>query len=65
MGEFIVAMYTCDACHFTFERAGETESCPDCGKLNIREANAIEVVEYRRNRGEGLSMNLRPVLEAR
>ncbi|MDL2218423.1 hypothetical protein LJC27_07160 [Christensenellaceae bacterium OttesenSCG-928-M15] len=44
--------YACDNCHFVFERAGEIESCPDCGKPSIREATEEEVSEYRRYREE-------------
>lgn len=39
-------IYTCNVCHFTFERVGEVDQCPDCGKKNIREANAAEKAEY-------------------
>ena len=39
-------IYTCNVCHFTFERVGEVDQCPDCGKKNIREANEAEKAEY-------------------
>lgn len=39
-------IYTCNVCHFTFERVGDVDQCPDCGKRNIREANAAEKAEY-------------------
>ncbi len=39
-------IYTCNVCHFTFERIGEVDQCPDCGKKNIREANEGEKAEY-------------------
>ena len=39
-------IYTCNVCRFTFERVGETDQCPDCGKKNIREANETEKAEY-------------------
>lgn len=45
-------LYTCDNCHFTFERAGEIESCPDCGKPNIRAAKQEEIIEFQRIREE-------------
>lgn len=44
--------YTCDSCRFTFECAEDAESCPDCGKLNIRAATREEIADYRRNREE-------------
>ena len=39
-------IYTCNICHFTFERIGEIDQCPDCGKKNIREANDEEKENY-------------------
>lgn len=40
-------IYACDACKFLFERTGEPDRCPDCGKLNIRPAAKDEITEYR------------------
>ena len=42
-------IYTCDKCHFIFERVGEVSTCPDCGKDAIREANEAEKEEFRKN----------------
>ena len=42
-------IYTCDKCHFTFERAGDVDACPDCGKVAIREADEDEKTDYKRN----------------
>lgn len=38
--------YTCEHCHYQFERYGECEACPDCGKSNIRESTENEINEY-------------------
>jgi len=38
--------YICDNCHFQFERTGECERCPDCGKESVRESNETETAEY-------------------
>ena len=43
-------VYTCGVCRFTFERSGEVDACPDCGKPVIRTATAEEIAEYRQNR---------------
>lgn len=45
-------IYTCDACRFTFERIGEIDQCPDCGKKNIHEANEEEKESYRKYKEE-------------
>ena len=45
-------VYTCTKCEFTFERAGEIDTCPDCGHMGIRLSTAEEVQEYQRNREE-------------
>ena len=39
-------IYTCNVCHFTFERVGGVDQCPDCGKNNVREAKETEKAEY-------------------
>ena len=41
---------TCNNCHFTFERTGLVDACPDCGKMVIREATDDEKDEYISNR---------------
>lgn len=45
-------IYTCNICHFIFERIGEIDQCPDCGKKNIREANDEEKENYRKYKEE-------------
>ncbi len=45
-------IYTCDKCHFIFERVGEVTSCPDCGKAAVREANEAERAEYHKNKAD-------------
>ena len=45
-------IYTCNICHFTFERIGEIDQCPDSGKKNIREANDEEKENYRKYKEE-------------
>jgi rRNA maturation endonuclease Nob1 len=44
-------VYACDNCKFLFQRVGEVDSCPDCGKQTVREATAEERAEFelRRN----------------
>ena len=42
-------IYTSNARRFTFFRAGEVETCPDCGKPAVREATDKEKEEYRKN----------------
>jgi len=42
-------IYTCNACHFTFYRVGEVESCPDCGKPALREATGEEQAVFKEN----------------
>ncbi len=39
-------IYCCNACRFLFERTGEVNQCPDCGKLHIREATEEEKKEF-------------------
>lgn len=39
-------IYACDSCKFVFERVGEVDRCPDCGKKTIREADNEERQEY-------------------
>ena len=42
-------VYTCDKCHFVFERVGPVDVCPDCGKPIVREATEPEREEFRKN----------------
>jgi len=39
-------IYACDHCRFIFSRAGEVETCPDCGKPAVRGATKEEEDEY-------------------
>jgi rRNA maturation endonuclease Nob1 len=39
-------IYACDNCKFLFQRVGEVDSCPDCGKPTVREASAEECKEF-------------------
>ena len=41
-------IYHCTNCHFTFKREGMVESCPDCGKPDIRPATEAEIEEFQR-----------------
>lgn len=45
-------IYHCNACRFNFERYSAVSACPDCGKQDIREANAAEKAEVMRYRKE-------------
>ena len=45
-------LYTCNHCLFTFNRTKNIETCPDCGKADIREATEKEKNEYKKNRAE-------------
>jgi DNA-directed RNA polymerase subunit RPC12/RpoP len=45
-------IYVCGTCRFVFERIGETDACPDCGRLNIKEATPDEKNGYLKNRAE-------------
>ncbi len=42
----------CDDCQYTFETVTVPERCPDCGRLNIREACAQEIEAYREVKAE-------------
>lgn len=46
------SIYQCDRCHFTFERVGIVQACPDCGSSNIRSATADERADYARIKEE-------------
>ena len=50
-----MAIYTCDACLFTFERKEEPISCPDCGKERLREATDLETETFEANRASTAS----------
>ena len=45
-GRVSAVVYACDLCHFLFERLGEPEQCPDCGKYAIRPATEEERQEF-------------------
>ena len=51
-------IYVCEKCHFTFERVGNIEQCPDCGKMNIRQAKEEEIKKYLEIKDEFHKMNL-------
>ena len=38
-------IYTCDACHYTFEAETGCDQCPDCGKKRVRPADNQESKE--------------------
>ena len=43
-------IYHCKKCGFTFSRESErVETCPDCGKPDIRPALEHEIQEFREN----------------
>ena len=39
-------IYTCDACHYTFEAETGCDQCPDCAKKRVRPADIQESKEY-------------------
>lgn len=39
-------VYFCNHCHFLFSRVSPIETCPDCGKENIRPASQAEQKEF-------------------
>ena len=47
-------LYACETrdCRFLFESKDELERCPDCGKTNVRLANAREIQEFERRKKE-------------
>lgn len=45
-------VYHCKNCGFTFKREGRQESCPDCGKPEVRPALKEEIEEYKKNQSE-------------
>jgi len=47
-----LTIYVCDKCGFCFERTGAVDSCPDCGRGSVRDADAGEIQEYKRIRAE-------------
>lgn len=69
-------IYTCDACHYTFEAETGCDQCPDCGKKRVRPADEQESKEYlerqqhtdnwnKINMVTGRSLPLRPVFHNR
>ena len=38
--------YNCDACRYTFESDKFPKRCPDCGKLQVRQASKYAIYEY-------------------
>ena len=51
-------IYVCEKCNFAFERVGNIEQCPDCGKMNIRHANEEEINKYLQIKDEFRKTNL-------
>lgn len=51
-------IYVCEKCHFTFERAGKVEDCPDCGRMSVRQANEEEIKKYLEIKAEFFKTNL-------
>jgi hypothetical protein len=47
-----MAYYICCKCKFTFERAGEVDSCPGCLHPNVMEVAGEEIAELRDNQAE-------------
>lgn len=45
-------IYYCKNCGFTFKRVGKVETCPDCGKPDVRLALEHEVSEFQKNQRE-------------
>lgn len=44
--------FICDACKYQFEKYKKPDSCPDCGKEAVREANESEIADYIRIQNE-------------
>lgn len=42
-----VPVYHCTNCHFTFKSEGKVETCPDCGKPDIRPATKEEIEDFK------------------
>lgn len=40
-------VYYCKNCGFIFKREKETDTCPDCGKRDIRPALEPEIMELK------------------
>jgi DNA-directed RNA polymerase subunit RPC12/RpoP len=51
-------IYVCEKCHFTFERVGSIEQCPDCGKMSICQAKEEEINKYLQIKDEFRKTNL-------
>ncbi len=58
IGDGLYMIYVCENCHFTFERVGNVEHCPDCGKINIRHAKEEETKKYLQIKEDSLKANL-------
>lgn len=46
-------VYVCEHCHFLFSRVSPIDTCPDCGKENIRPAGQEEILEFERRKNAG------------
>ena len=46
LGGECMQIYHCKKCGFTFSRVGKVETCPDCGKPDIRPALEHEIAEF-------------------
>lgn len=46
-------IYHCKNCHFTFCREGKVDSCPDCGKPDIRPVTEQEIQEFKNYINDG------------
>jgi len=45
-----MAVYICYKCVFCFERSGDVEACPTCGRPSVRDATDDEAAEYLRKK---------------
>ena len=45
-------IYHCKKCGFTFSRVGKVETCPDCGKPDVRPALEHEIAEFHSHQQE-------------
>ena len=44
--------YICENCLFQFERVGDCQKCPDCGKERVRKATDEEKEDYFKRKQE-------------
>lgn len=42
-------IYFCKNCGFTFKRESKIDTCPDCGKADVRQALPSEVEKFKKN----------------